>query len=51
MARTAAINVRVEPAVKHAIEKAAAAQGRGVANLIERLTVEWLTVHGYIKSG
>lgn len=48
MARTAAIGVRVEPNVKAAAEKAAAADHRTVASLLEKLLVEFLKDNGYL---
>lgn len=48
MARTAAIGVRVEPAIKEAIEQAAAADHRTVASLVEKVLVEWLRAHGHL---
>jgi hypothetical protein len=49
MARTAAIGIRVEPNIKEAAEKAAAADRRTVASLVEKVLVEWLTEKGYLK--
>jgi hypothetical protein len=49
MARTAAINVHVEPSVKRALQRAAAEDGRSVANFIERLLTEHLRERGYLK--
>jgi hypothetical protein len=49
MPRTASIGIRVEPDVKAAAEKAAAADRRTVASLIEKLLVEYLEEHGYLK--
>ncbi len=42
MARTASIGIRVEPELKAAVEKAATADGRTVAQWIERLIVQQL---------
>ena len=42
MARTAAISIRVEPALKAAVEKAAKADKRTVAQWVELLLVERL---------
>jgi hypothetical protein len=50
MARTAAIGIRVEPAIKAAAEKAAADDRRTVASLLEKVLVEWLEAKGYVKS-
>lgn len=51
MPRTASIGIRVEPVLKAAAEKAAAADRRTVASLIEKLLVEYLTEHGYLTPG
>lgn len=51
MARTASIGIRVEAAVKEAAEKAAAADRRSLASLIEKLLVEHLEKNGYIRPG
>lgn len=51
MARTASIGIRVEPVLKKAAEKAAAADRRTVASLIEKLLVEYLVREGYLKAG
>lgn len=42
MARTASIGIRVEPELKEAIEDAAKADGRTVAQYIERLLIAHL---------
>jgi len=44
MARTASIGIRVEPELKAAVEKAATADGRTVAQWIERLIVQQLKI-------
>jgi hypothetical protein len=49
LARTAAIGIRVEPEVKAAAEKAAADDRRTVASLVEKILVEHLEQHGYLK--
>lgn len=48
MARTASIGIRVAPALKAAIEKAARDDRRTVASLIEKLLAEWLEAKGYL---
>jgi hypothetical protein len=48
--RSAPIGIRVTPAVKAAAEKAAAADHRSVASLIEKLLVEYLKTKGYVPS-
>ena len=49
MTRTAAIGIRVEPEIKAAVEKAAAADRRTVASFIEKILVEYLEEHGHLK--
>lgn len=49
MARSASIGIRVEPEVKAAAEKAAAADHRTLAGLIEKLLIEHLQAGGYLK--
>jgi hypothetical protein len=49
MARTANIGMRVEPALKDALEEAAAADHRSVASYIERLIIAHLTAEGYLN--
>jgi hypothetical protein len=51
MARTAAIGIRVEPFIKAAAEKAAAADRRTVASLVEKVLVEWLEKYGHLPPG
>jgi predicted HicB family RNase H-like nuclease len=49
MPKTAAISARIAPAVKAAAEKAAAADGRSLANWVERALVRALVEQGYLK--
>jgi hypothetical protein len=49
MAKTAALSIRVSPEVKDAIERAAEADSRPVASMAEKILVEWLRAHGYLK--
>jgi hypothetical protein len=48
MAKSEAIQVRVEPRLKRALEKAAADDRRSVASLVEIITSEWLSARGYL---
>jgi len=48
MARTASIGIRVQPEVKAAVEKAAKADDRTVAQWIERLMVRELREQGHL---
>jgi hypothetical protein len=47
--RTAPIGIRVTPSVKAAAEKAAAADHRTLASLIEKLLIEHLRGNGFLK--
>ncbi len=49
MPKTASIGIRVEAAVKAAAEKAATADGRTLANWIERLMIQALREQGLLK--
>ena len=49
MAKTSAISVRVPDAVKVAAEKAAAADSRSVASLVEKLLTDFLKKSGYLE--
>ncbi len=51
MAKTAAIGIRVEPAIKEAVERAAAADRRTVASLMEKVLVDWLEANGHLAPG
>jgi hypothetical protein len=46
--KTASIGVRLEPVIKEAADKAAAADHRSLASLIEKLLVEHLKANGYV---
>ena len=48
MARTAAIGIKIEPALKEAVEKAAADDGRSMAQWVERLIIRALREQGYL---
>jgi hypothetical protein len=47
--RSSPIGIRVTPTVKAAAEKAAAADHRSLASLIEKLLIEHLRAGGYLK--
>lgn len=51
MARTASIGIRVEPAVKEALEAAARSDRRTVASYIEMLIVADLEAKGFLPKG
>jgi hypothetical protein len=46
--RTASIALRIPPAIKEALERAAAADGRSVSNYVERLIRADLQVKGFL---
>ena len=50
MPKTAAISVRVDDAVKKALEKAAAGDHRPLASYVERLLIEHLKAIGYLAA-
>lgn len=47
--RTATIALRVSPQVKAAAQRAAAADHRSLASLVEKLLVEFLVAEGYLE--
>lgn len=47
--KTATLNLRIEPAIKEAAERAAAAQRRSLTSLVELLLVEHLKATSYLK--
>ena len=49
MARPLPTSMRLDADVKAALEKAAAADGRSVSNLTDRILREWLTGRGYLQ--
>lgn len=49
MTRIASISIRVEPDLKEAAERAAKADHRTVASLIEKVLTEWLRQNGYMQ--
>ena len=49
MVKTAALAFRVEKEVKVALEAAAAADGRSVSNLTDRILREWLIGKGHLS--
>jgi hypothetical protein len=48
MPKTSAISVRVAEEIKTAAEKAAAADSRSVASLVEKILAAWLRENGYL---
>ena len=47
--KTATLNLRIDPALKAAAEKAAAADHRSVTSLVEKLLTEHLKDEGYLR--
>ena len=50
MARTAAISLRVEPAVKDALDAAAKADERTMAQYVERLLISHLREKAFLRA-
>jgi hypothetical protein len=48
--KTAQVNLRIEPALKEAAEKAAAADQRSLTSLIEKLLTDYLKKTGFLKT-
>ena len=47
--KLAPIGVRLTPAAKKALEKAAMADARPVAALAQKIIMEWLKANGFLK--
>jgi hypothetical protein len=47
--KSAQVNLRIDPGLKSAAEKAAVADHRSLTSLIEKLLAEHLQKHGYLK--
>lgn len=47
--KTAQVNLRMKPALKDAAEKAASADNRTLTGLIEKLLIDYLRKHGFMK--
>jgi hypothetical protein len=47
--KTATLNIRVEPSLKEAAEKAAADDHRSLTSLIEKLLTDHLRERGYLR--
>jgi hypothetical protein len=48
--KTATLNLRIEPALKHALEKAARAERRSLTGYIEMLVIPHLRAGGYLPA-
>lgn len=46
--KTATLNLRIEPEIKAAAEKAAAADRRSITSLVEKLLADYLREKGYL---
>jgi len=46
--KTAQVNLRIEPALKAAAEKAAAADQRSLTSLVEKLLADYLKKRGFL---
>ncbi len=49
MAKTKHIGVRLEPAERDALERAATGDDRPTAALVRKIVVEWLRANGHLK--
>jgi len=50
MTKTDPIGVRLAPAEREALEKAAAADDRALSAMARKILVEWLRKHGHLKA-
>lgn len=48
--KDAQVNLRIQPSLKAAAEKAASDDQRSLTSLVEKLLVEYLRKKGYLKS-
>jgi hypothetical protein len=48
--RSSPLGLRIRPSLKKALEKAATDDSRSVASLVEKIVVEWLREHGYLRT-
>jgi hypothetical protein len=48
--KTATLNLRIDPRIKAAADKAAADDQRSLTSLIEKLLTDYLRKKGYLKS-
>lgn len=49
--KSATLNLRIEPVIKEAAEKAAADDRRSLTSLVEKLLVDHLRKKGYLPKG
>jgi hypothetical protein len=47
--KTAQVNLRIDPSLKAAAEKAAAADQRSLTSLVEKLLTDYLKKHGFLS--
>jgi hypothetical protein len=48
--KTAQVNLRIQPSLKEAADKAAAADQRSLTSLVEKLLTDHLRKKGYLKA-
>jgi hypothetical protein len=48
--KTAQVNLRIQPSLKEAADKAAAADQRSLTSLIEKLLTDYLRKKGFVKA-
>jgi hypothetical protein len=51
MPKTPSVGVRLDPEVKAALEKAAAADARSLSSLIAKIVSEWVRRNGWVRKG
>lgn len=49
MAKEAGLSVRIDAAVKAAIDKAAGEDHRSTASMVEKILADWAKANGYLK--
>lgn len=49
LAKEAGLSIRIDAAVKAAIDKAAAEDRRSTASLVEKILADWAKANGYLK--
>jgi len=49
VAKEAGLSLRIDAAIKTALDKAAAEDHRSVASLVEKILADWAKANGYLK--
>lgn len=49
MAKTPSLGIRLHPATKAALEKAAKADVRSVSSMAEKILTDWLVANGFLE--